>query len=239
MAGDKEHTAFVAGATGYVGRSVVAELRRAGIRTVAHVRPDSSRLGAWRDHFEALGAEFDSTRWHQSAMTARLTALRPTLVFALLGTTRHRMRRSSDRAANSYETVDYGLSALLLRAAAAADRGPRFVYLSAAGVSERSRGAYMKVRWRLESELRATPGVRWTIARPAFISGPDRDEARPAERIAVVASDTVLSLLGRKARRRWASLTGDELARGLVRLALDPAASGHIAQPADLRDPTR
>ena len=234
----REHTAFVAGATGYVGRSVVAALRHAGVRAVAHVRPDSPRLDAWRERFEALGAELDATRWDEQAMITRLTALRPTLVFALLGTTQHRMRRSGDRTANSYEAVDYGLSALLLRASIAAGSGPRFVYLSAAGVSERSRGAYMKVRWRLESQLRATPApLSWTIARPAFISGPDRDEARPAERVAAVASDAVLRLLGHRASRRWRSLTGDELARGLVRLALDPAAAGAIAEPADLRDP--
>src|SRR5262245_55763625 len=52
-----EDVAFVAGATGYTGNEVVSALRGRGIRTIAHVRPDSSSLERWRKSFEDIGAE--------------------------------------------------------------------------------------------------------------------------------------------------------------------------------------
>jgi nucleoside-diphosphate-sugar epimerase len=144
--------AFVAGATGYVGRAVVAELsRRAGgaaagrrprgrrdAAPVAHVRPDSPRLAEWRATFARMHAAVDATPWDAAAMTAALVRLRPPAVFALLGTTRRRGRGTGD----TYESVDYGLTALLLRAARrAADAtgvAPRFVYLSSVGADRGS-----------------------------------------------------------------------------------------------------
>ncbi|MDP6943652.1 MAG: epimerase, partial [Myxococcota bacterium] len=105
------HHAFVAGATGYTGRAVVATLRDQGVRTTAHVRPGSPRLDTHRDHFESLGAAVDTTPWSQEAMAATLSTLHPTLVFCLLGTTRHRVaqeRRAGDPAL-TYDDVDYGM----------------------------------------------------------------------------------------------------------------------------------
>src|SRR5690606_27996331 len=107
-------TAFVAGATGYTGQALVRELRARGIHTVAHVRPDSTALPQWRGEFEPLGAVVDTTAWTAPAMTAALRRHQPQAVFALLGTTRARMRKSD--GADSYETVDYGLTSLLLHA---------------------------------------------------------------------------------------------------------------------------
>lgn len=226
---DPSPRAFVAGATGYVGREVVSALRDAGVETWAHVRPDSARLPEWRDRFGTHGALVDTTPWDAEAMRARLTALSPTLVFALLGTTQARASAAARAGAPAadYEAVDYGLSAMLLRAATAVRPAPRFVYLSSAGVREGTRNPYLAVRARLERELRESP-VHYIVARPAFITGDDREESRPAERWGARVGDAVLALAGRlgarSAERRWSSITGASLARGLVRLALDPAA---------------
>jgi uncharacterized protein YbjT (DUF2867 family) len=61
-------TAFVAGATGFTGREVVRVLRERKVDTVAHVRPDSAKLEAWRARFEAQGARVDTTAWETDAM---------------------------------------------------------------------------------------------------------------------------------------------------------------------------
>jgi nucleoside-diphosphate-sugar epimerase len=87
--------AFVAGATGYTGRAVVAELIRRDVAVTAHVRPDSARLAEWRTRFESLGADVDTSAWRDADMTAALRAHRPTVVYALLGTTRRRMRHAA------------------------------------------------------------------------------------------------------------------------------------------------
>ena len=226
--------AFVAGATGYTGREVVRALREHGVDTVAHVRPDSRSLAAWRARFTALGARVDETPWQEPAMTATLARERPTHVFALLGTTRARARDAgrASAVADSYEAVDYGLTALLLRAASASGSVRRFVYLSAAGATERGGNAYLRVRGRIERELRES-GLPFLVVRPAFISGAGRDEARRLERVAAVALDGVggaLGWLGVRAARRWRSIGGEALGDAIVALALDAGAPSRVVE---------
>jgi uncharacterized protein YbjT (DUF2867 family) len=186
-----EQVAFVTGATGYTGREVVRALRERSVRTVAHVRPDSARLEHWRERFEALGAEVDTTAWKQQPMDASLAELRPTLVFGLLGITRARAKRE----ASSYESVDYGLTAMLRRAAEAVEPAPRFVYLSSAAVKEDKPGSYMNARWKVEQELLAGE-MPYTIARPSFITGDDRDDGRMGERVGSSLIDAALGVAG-------------------------------------------
>ena len=79
--------AFVAGATGYTGREVVRLLVEKGVPAIAHIRPDSNRMEEWKERFGALGAEFDVTPWEEAAMTQTMARVKPSFVFALLGTT--------------------------------------------------------------------------------------------------------------------------------------------------------
>jgi hypothetical protein len=231
--------AFVAGATGYVGQAVVRQLAAAGHRAVAHVRPDAARRAEWEARFPGVGrgarrhavgrGGHGGRRWRATAPTPSSPS----------SARRGRAGRAAAArgAAETYETVDYGLTALLRRAAerAAAETGhaPRFVYLSAAGVGPSARGA-------LPAGALA-PGARARRRRPALDGGaaelhhgPDRAEARPAERLGAAAVDALLAPLRRLAplratADRWRSTTADELAAALVRLATDPAAAGRVA----------
>ncbi|MBE7453568.1 MAG: NAD(P)H-binding protein [Kofleriaceae bacterium] len=231
--------AFVAGATGFVGRAVVPALVARGARVVAHVRPDSPQLAAWRERFGALGAEVDATPWAAAALTATLAALAPTHVFGLIGTTRKRAR-ADGVAGDIYETVDLGLTRLLVEAAAAAGTRPRVVYLSSVGASATARSPYLRARARAEDAVRAS-GLPWVIARPSLIvegEGDGRDDARPGERVAGVVADGLLAVAGalgaRRLRARYRSTTPAVLAAALVDLALDQPA-GTIASGDDLR----
>lgn len=213
--------AFIAGATGYTGRYVVEECVRSGTETVAHVRPDSSRLEHWKMHFEGLGAAVDTTAWEPEAMASTLAQLEPTHVFALLGTTRAR-----DGSSDRYEKVDYGLTKILLDAATPV--GARFIYLSVLGAdrAEPRGSGYTAVRARIEAELRAS-GLSHVIARPAFISGSDREEQRLGERSGAVVTNAFLAVSravgAKRLADRFATLSGAELAIGLVRLGLGSA----------------
>jgi uncharacterized protein YbjT (DUF2867 family) len=235
-------TAFVTGATGYTGRAVVRALVDGGHRAVAHVRPDSSRLAHWRDEFGEQGAEVDHTPWELPAMTATLRELQPDVVFALVGTTRARMDRlaagDADYAVASYRDIDYGLPAMLLQACLAAEIRPRYVYLSSAGVDPGRSSEYLAVRAQMEQELRDS-GVPFTIARPAIITGPDREEERPLEQLAASFADGALSMATAfgfgSLKRRWGSTTAAVLAGALVRLALDEDAAGAVVESQDLR----
>lgn len=233
--------AFVAGATGLTGRAVARELRERGVDTIAHVRPDSRALAEWRERFGALGVEVDTTPWDEAALTATLRERAPTIVFALLGTTKKRGKQAAasggDAAAESYEAVDYGLTAMLRRACEASGARPRFVYLSAIGVREGTSNAYMAARARIERELKEG-SLPYVIARPSFILG-DRDEARMGEKVGASLVDAALGAIGvlggRKLRDRYSSIDANDLARALVRLALDPKAENTIAETDALR----
>ncbi|HEX6559620.1 MAG TPA: NAD(P)H-binding protein [Longimicrobiales bacterium] len=227
--------AFVAGATGYTGRAVVGELITRGVTVYAHVRPESPRLAEWRARFERLGAVVDVTPWDRQSIRDSLQHIQPDHVFALLGTTRARAREAASRGSDaSYEAVDYGLTALLLEAT----REARFIYLSSLGVSARARNPYLAVRWRLESELK-TSGLSYIIARPSFITGSDREEFRFGERAAAGLADKVLEaagLIGMKSLHdRFASMTGQQLAKALVCAALDEKCRNTILETPQLR----
>jgi|SRR5690606_22689810 len=236
-----EKRAFVAGATGYTGRALVSVLARQGFTVAAHIRPGSPQRERLEPEFEAAGARVDATPWDDAAMTATLRAFAPTHVFALLGTTRKRAAADGLEARAAYERVDYGLTALLLRATVEACPQAKFVYLSAAGVSETSKNPYVQARARIEAELRASP-LAWVVARPAFISG-DREEARPLETIAARIGDGALAVVARlgarQTARRYRSMTGQELAEGLARIAQDPEAVGTLVHGEGLRPPAR
>jgi uncharacterized protein YbjT (DUF2867 family) len=231
--------AFVAGATGLTGREVSRTLAASGVRTVAHVRPDSSRLSDWRQRFTEMGISVDTSPWEEAALARSLAEQKPDAVFALLGTTRARGKQAERAGAQreSYETVDYGLTVLLLRATQQAAPRARFVYLSAIGVSEDARGAYYRARFRAEEALRAS-GQPFTIVRPSFIVG-ERDEHRPGERVGSVIADAALGFAGklgaRKLRDRYRSIPGPELGAALARLAFDPAAENQILTAEALR----
>ncbi len=88
-------SAIVFGATGLTGRFVVTHLVKAGVRVVAHVRPDSPRLAEWTARFEKEGAEISSAAWQKDAIDALVAKEHPTLVFGLLGTTQARVKEAA------------------------------------------------------------------------------------------------------------------------------------------------
>jgi len=233
----EDQVAFVAGATGYTGREVVRILVESGHSAVAHVRPDSTKRAEWKARFEALGAEVDHTPWDEGALAQTLERRAPAAVFALLGTTRARAKTEGRGASEAYEAIDYGLTALLRRAAEASGHSPRFVYLSSMGVKPNTRNPYMMARVKVEGEL-TTGELPYTIVRPAVITGDDRDDSRPSERIGGAALDGVAGVLGvfgaKRLRKRLATTTNTALARELVRLAFDPAFRGRIVESEEL-----
>ena len=231
--------AFVAGATGYTGREVVRELAQRGDDVIAHVRPDSPRLESWQQRFEQLRAAVDTSPWQLDALEAAFLDYNPTHIFALLGTTRARVREAAKAGrAESYETVDYQLTSTLINAARTCAPATRFIYLSSVGVNNVTRNAYLAVRWRLESELKES-GLRFVIARPALITGTDREEFRLGERMAARVSDvafkTVASLGLRSLHDRFASMNGKQLARALVCAADDDRCLDSTLEAARLR----
>lgn len=227
--------AFVAGATGYTGKQVVCTLRDLGIPTVAHIRPDSPQLTKNKEFFEGIGSSVDTTPWTADALTQSLRKHSPNLIFGLLGTTRKRARvalkAGLDPKEQSYEHVDFGYTAMLIDAAKQLPNPPRFTYLSSLGVHSNSKGSYLQARWKAEEHL-VKSGLPYIIARPSFITGEDREENRPLERLGALVVDSTLSLTHLVGigwlKQRYGSTTAPKLAASLVRLALERQAVNKV-----------
>jgi uncharacterized protein YbjT (DUF2867 family) len=146
----------------------------------------------------------------------------PSLTFALLGTTRKRQRAASARG-ETYESVDRDLSLMLIEAGEFLTHVPRFIYLSALGASVGARLPYLRVRGEVEARL-ASSRLPHVIAQAGFITGPDRPESRPMERMGALALDGVLgaaAALGlSRPKAKLGSMTGQDLAHALVDAAL-------------------
>jgi nucleoside-diphosphate-sugar epimerase len=234
-------TLFIAGATGYTGQALVRLGREAGHAVVAHVRPGSASGDRLVPAFEGLGATVDRSPWTPDAMAAAMAAHRPDAVFSLLGTTRAKARAAAARGEPvSYESVDRDLSLMLHAAAGTLDPAPRFVFLSSLGADRPGGNRYMQARTEVERAL-AAGAVPWTSARPSFITGPDREESRPMERVGAVLAGGALGLLAAVGiggpQARYGAMDAATLAAGLIRAAFDPAAENRAVEAAALRAP--
>jgi NADH dehydrogenase len=228
-------TAFVLGATGFVGREVVRQLCVRGASTIAHVRPDAKALEDWRTRLEALGAAVDTTPWDTAALAARFRTANPAQIYILIGTTR--TRAAADAVAgNIYEAVDLGLTQVAVAAARASERHPRIVYLSSVGANPQARSAYLAARGRAEAVVTSS-GLPWVIARPSLITG-ERDDRRLGERSAAIIGDGLLAVAGvlggKQLRAKYRSTTPDILASALIRLGEAPERD-RVASGAELR----
>lgn len=228
---------FVAGATGYTGRSLVRVARAAGVEVVAHIRPDSSSLATLGPEFRALGAELVVVPWAPDALREALAGC--THVFALLGTTASKARAAAAAGGDaSYDHVDVGLTRMLHEAASAVTPEARFVYLSSAGVDGAIRNAYLAARFEVEQRLQRS-ALPWTIARPSFITGADRPEVRTFERVAATATEGLMSVFAALGAGRLADrvrpMDGTQLARALMAAALDDSFAGKTVEADELR----
>lgn len=235
---------LIVGSTGYTGQAVVKELRRRNISTVAHIRPNSPHKETFHPTFSNLGATIDHTAWEQEAMVDMLTKHQPTHVFSLLGTTKAKARAASKQGEDAtYESVDRDLSILLLQAMSEAqtkrpDHVFRYLFLSSMGVQSQSTNRYLRARADVEAHIQKT-NFSWLIARPSFISGPDRQEHRPMERIGSIFGDALLGALAvlgvKRPYQQYGTLSAAELALGLVELSLDEHVQQQILETKDIR----
>jgi nucleoside-diphosphate-sugar epimerase len=234
-------TVLVVGATGYTGQALVPVLAEAGCRVVAHIRPGSPREAECRARWGPLGVEFLVCPLTTAALQPELATLAPDVVYALLGITRAGARREAGRTGHqpTYAEVDTGMTLAVLEALSQTRPQACFVYLSSLGVGDREpANAYLRARWEVEQRLRAG-SQPWVIVRPSFISGPDRAESRPMERLGASLTATLTGALRgvgiHGPWRQWAPMRAEELASALARLARDPALHHRVLEAADLR----
>jgi uncharacterized protein YbjT (DUF2867 family) len=205
---------LLVGATGLVGSNVLrlalADPRiDAVIAPVRRALPGHAKLLAPVVDFEDLPA--DAAWWAVDA------------VICTLGTT---MRTAGSREAFRRVDHDYPLAVARL---ARQHGASTFVLNSALGADVSSRFFYNRVKGEVERDL-AGIGFRSLIfVRPGLVGG-DREELRPAERVASV----VLKLLGPALPRHWRINPAERIAAAMVEAAVAGKPGTHIVASREL-----
>ncbi|HEY8491772.1 MAG TPA: NAD-dependent epimerase/dehydratase family protein [Dehalococcoidia bacterium] len=149
---------LVTGASGYVGRRLVARLAGRGlpVRALVRARPDAAEL-------QATGAQA-VTGSVLDPKAARRAVEGAVAVVHLVGALIAPPAR--------YEAVNYGSVAALLEAVAATGGSPRLIFLSFPGASAGATNPYLRAKGRAEDAIVAS-GLPYVILRSAHIYGPD------------------------------------------------------------------
>ncbi|HEX6274696.1 MAG TPA: NAD(P)H-binding protein [Polyangiaceae bacterium] len=197
--------AWVAGATGLVGRALVGELARRlplGNVTTLVRRPEERK----EPGVEERVVVFDRLELELAGRTA-------THVFCCLGTT---MARAGSREA--FRRVDYDYPLALGRAARAAG-AKKFLVVTALGADVKSPIFYNRVKGEIEQALGELGFPELHVFRPSLLLG-ERNDRRPGERLAMALAKPVGALLfGPLAKYR--AIDADAVARAMVRVAFD------------------
>jgi uncharacterized protein YbjT (DUF2867 family) len=193
--------AVVAGATGLVGRQVVAQLAAGGdwpeIRALVR-RPYASPPPS---PVVPVVVDFDQAE-------PRLPLIGVTHLFSCLGTT---MAQAGSRAA--FRRVDLEIPLTIARSARAAGT-QHYLLVSAVAASSSSRMFYSRVKAELEEAVIALGFRSVTIARPSFLVG-ERPHPRLGEQIASVALRIMPS--------RWRPVRDRQVAAALIAAAITDA----------------
>jgi uncharacterized protein YbjT (DUF2867 family) len=206
-----KRTALVAGASGLVGRRVLARLLR---------DPAYTQVGAIaRRPLDVDDPRLTTVISDFSDLSSLGAALAADDVYCCLGTT---LRRAGSKAA--FADVDERMVVDLARATHAAG-ARQFLVISAVGASEHALAFYSRVKGRMEKAVAALDFAAVHIFQPSLLLG-ERDEHRPGE----ATAQRLAPLLGRLTRgplRRYQPVTADEVAEAMLRIALRGDAGVH------------
>ncbi len=206
-------TALIAGASGLVGRELLAMLLASPEyeRVVALVRRPG---GVQHPKLDERVVDF-------GALPAADPALVADDVFCCLGTT-IRVARSQE----AFRIVDHDYPLALGRLAKTTG-ARRFLLISALGADANSTVFYNRVKGETERDLAALGLPALWCLRPSLLDG-RREEARPGERIALVVGRVIAPLMGGPLRR-YRPVSTKAVARAMLRCALgDGCAAGVV-----------
>lgn len=148
-------TVAVVGATGFVGSHVVPHLAEAGHRVIAISREGARREG-WTDRVEARRADVDTGVGVEAALEGA------DAVVHLVAIPRETGGRRFE------ETNVRGTGRVVIAAEHAGVR--RIVHLSALGVIDNPKLAYLHSKWRGEQLVRES-ALEWVVLRPSLLFG--------------------------------------------------------------------
>lgn len=170
------------GATGFVGRHVLARLHECGHEVRALVRAPAS-VGPAGDVTEIVG-DLDQPQ------ALRQLVAGADAVIHLVGIIRQRPRRGQ-----TFQRIHVEGTHNLLRAATAAGVR-RWVHMSALGTRPQAASFYHQTKYAAEQAVRAA-SLQWTIFRPSLIHGPDGEFMRMVKGLCTGLMPPFLPYFGR------------------------------------------
>lgn len=162
------HTVAVTGASGFVGRAVVAELLQRGHKVRGLVRSAANARAAFGGAIPP-GLSLVSGDATDGQAVGELLAGCDVCVH-LVGIIRE-TRGESAQKPQTFERLHEQATQTVLSACAAGGVR-RFVHMSALGVGPEGRAPYQKTKWNAEVAVRRS-SLDWTVFRPSLIHGPD------------------------------------------------------------------
>lgn len=207
--------AWVAGATGLVGRRVVEQLA-GDERYEAVVALVRRPLGGCQLKVRERVVDFERLA------DADLPAVDD--VFCCLGTT---IKTAGSREAFRRVDFDYVVGVARLAAARGAQR---LLVVSALGANPRSPVFFSRVKGEMESAVGALPYRAVTIFRPSFLAG-DRTERRPGEHLALAA----LGALGRLVPPRYRPVADHSVARAMLAAAWEDSEGVRVFESEEIQ----
>jgi uncharacterized protein YbjT (DUF2867 family) len=236
---DRRRIALVLGATGLVGRHLLAALRREprygrvvvlsrrALPSAGPAGPPGTRGEVSRTEVSRRAPAFvvgsappgnagPAVDVHQvdfDALDAHAGLFGVDDIFCCLGTT---LRKAGSREAFRRVDLDYPLQAARLGRAAGARQ---FLLVSAVGADPSSRVFYNRAKGEVEAAVAGVGYPRMVILRPSLLLG-KRRESRPGERVA----EWIMRPLGPLMRgplARYRPVEAEAVARAMVRRALD------------------
>lgn len=219
----RARTAWVAGGTGLIGRSVLPLLLasqrystvHAFVRSQASALPPSIKLHRHRVDFETL-----------ASMPAAPNAAADD-VFILLGTT---IRDAGSEA--GFRRIDYDAVLAVARAARVAG-ATRIAVVSALGADKSSKVFYNRVKGEMEQAIASLGFRSVVIARPSLLMGDRKALGQTPRR----GEEWALRLLGPMRRfvpLRWRPIPARTVARALVRAMIEGQPGVRVLQSAAL-----
>ncbi len=204
-------TVAVVGATGFVGTSVVPQLAGAGHRVVAISR-NGIRRSEWPASVAARSGDVVTGRGLGAALEGVDVVV-------------HLVAIPRETRGRTFEDVNVRGTERVVEASRAAGVR-RIVHVSAMGVTDDPKLAYLSSKWRGEQAVRES-GLEWVVLRPSLLFGPGDGFFNLVKVTLRWWSPGIVAIPG-KGDARFQPLAVDEVAIAIERSVSDPERAGSV-----------
>lgn len=202
------------GSTGLVGSTMIElAVNRSDVRLIGVAR---------REMKLPYGARMEMLLADPSSWSDAIAAANARVLVCALGTT----WRKAGKNEAAFRAVDHDLVLECARSAQAAGID-HMIVVSSVGADANSSNRYLRVKGEAEQALGLMRFRRLDIVRPAMIRGNRTGDHRPGEWLAKVAS-RVLDVFLHGGKRKYRSITADDIARALFALAKEKASGQFV-----------